>query len=174
MKWACAVIIILMLLLPIMIGIFHAGDLDQDSLEPSGSNSSDSLKLNPKETNDEQMDYLIHSKKHTNNYRSSGNFSEPLPTSDAWQNSKTVECSIVIQDLGGSGVDSSEIMYRYVDSGDIEEGIWKRYSGASQNAESILCKKLITFETDGIHKKVQWKAKTVSGVDLIDMDYVQS
>ena len=171
MKWACAVIIILMLLLPIMIGIFHAGDLDQDSLEPSGSNSSDSLKLNPKETNDEQMDYLIHSKKHTNNYRSSGNFSEPLPTSDAWQNSKTVECSIVIQDLGGSGVDSSEIMYRYVDSGDIEEGIWKRYSGASQNAESILCKKLITFETDGIHKKVQWKAKTVSGVDLIDMDY---
>jgi hypothetical protein len=157
-----------------MIGVFDVGELDDDSSESSestGNNSSDYSKLIPEATNDERIGCLLKTMKQSDNYRSSGNFSEPLPVFDVWQKSKTVECSIVIKDVGGTGVDSSEIMYRYVESGDIEDGSWKRYAGASQNAESILCNQQITFDTDGIYKKIQWKAKTVSGTELIDMDY---
>jgi len=155
MKWACVVTLILILLLPIMVVVHDAG-VPTKELQISSENGDIDIEL---------------SSEVTHITRSTANFTQPVPDSESWQTSLTVECGIIIQDLGGSGVDSSTIRYRYVEYGEITEGIWQIYSGASMDAESIICRQDITFDTDGVHKKVQWKAKTVSGKDLIDQGY---
>jgi hypothetical protein len=88
-------------------------------------------------------------------------FSQPTPAPDVWYTSKNIEVGIRIQDLTGSGVDGGEINYRYVESGNIDSGIWRDYNDVS-SGESILCKQNITFDSDGADKKVQWRARDLA------------
>jgi hypothetical protein len=96
-------------------------------------------------------------------------YSEPIPSPLVWQNSTTVECGIMISDLGGSGVDSSSIQYRYVESGDIERGSWDSYDDAI-DAEVVVCRQNITFNSDGDDKKVQWRAMDIANNIFIYSD----
>ena len=96
-------------------------------------------------------------------------FSSPTPSDEIWHVRKTVECGILIQDIGGSGVLESSIQYRYVDSGPIETCAWNSYSGAASE-ESVLCRQNITFQEDGCDKKVQWRAKDRAGNGFVLSD----
>ncbi|WP_455392932.1 hypothetical protein, partial [[Eubacterium] cellulosolvens] len=96
-------------------------------------------------------------------------FSQPLPDPDVWQRSTVVECSVLIQDLGGSGVLGDSIQYRYVDSGSIDSSAWNSYGGSIDDT-SILCKTNITFSREGIDKKVQWRAKDRAGNGFVYSD----
>jgi hypothetical protein len=92
-------------------------------------------------------------------------FSNPTPDPDIWQTDKTVECGIVIRDIGGSGVAGDSIQYRYVDSGSILSGSWHSYSNVPSDTE-ITCLGNVTFTKDGIDKKIQWRAMDVAGNGL--------
>ncbi|WP_455391874.1 hypothetical protein [[Eubacterium] cellulosolvens] len=100
-------------------------------------------------------------------------FTDPIPDPEAWHGTRTIECGVMISDMGGSGVKSDSIYYRYVDKGSITSGTWKRYTGATLDAEKIMCKENITFKTDGAYKKVQWRAIDVAGNAIIDSNYYQ-
>jgi hypothetical protein len=50
-------------------------------------------------------------------------------------------------------------------------GTWSRYRDAPPTGESIQCTQNITFKNDGIHKKVQWRARDLAGNELTDLNY---
>jgi hypothetical protein len=98
-------------------------------------------------------------------------FTLPTPDPEMWHNTTNVECGILISDLGGSGVRSDSIYYRYVEEGSILTGSWIRYQGANSDSEQILCKVNITFKSDGVNKKIQWRAIDVANNYATDPNY---
>ncbi len=91
---------------------------------------------------------------------------DPVPDPEIWQTSRNVECGICIKDIGGSGVLKSSVQYRYVDKGSIDTGAWYSYRG-EVCGESVQCSQNITFEEDGVGKKIQWRAKDNAGNGFI-------
>ncbi|WP_455391873.1 thrombospondin type 3 repeat-containing protein [[Eubacterium] cellulosolvens] len=98
-------------------------------------------------------------------------FTQSFPDPEVWQTSRNVDCGVLIQDLTGSGVNNNTIYYKYVEKGSIETGTWHRYRDAPASGETILCSQNITFDSDGIQKKIRWRASDLAGNELIDPNY---
>jgi hypothetical protein len=90
-------------------------------------------------------------------------FTDAFPDEETWFNTRSIQCGILISDLGGSGVNNDTIYYRYVEKGSVEYGEWRKFRGAPPSAESVQCNKRINFETDGAFKKIQWRAQDIAG-----------
>jgi hypothetical protein len=97
-------------------------------------------------------------------------FGPAQPASETWHKNRTIECTILINDTSGSGVDVDTVQYRYVEEGAIELGSWMSYSGPGSSGESVLCKQNLSFESDGDDKKVQWRAKDLAENGFVTLD----
>jgi hypothetical protein len=98
-------------------------------------------------------------------------FSDPYPDPEIWQNYTTVNCGVLISDISGSGVNNDSIYYRFVEKGNIESGEWRTYRNAPPSGESIQCSQDIAFKSDGIYKKVQWRARDLAQNIVTDPNY---
>jgi hypothetical protein len=84
-------------------------------------------------------------------------YSKPTPSSNKWINSKSVDCTIQITDPGGSGVDKSKIMYKYITNGSSEYSRFYTNPMKSQINDGFSCKATITF-TEGAENFIVWNA----------------
>jgi len=91
-------------------------------------------------------------------------FDMPLPSSEQWQTTHDVECSVTISD-DGSGVDVSTIQYSMSTSGLSGFSDWENAQLTLANANEITATLMVKF-TDGTDNYIQWRATDVAGNDL--------
>jgi hypothetical protein len=91
-------------------------------------------------------------------------FSDPAPSSEVWQATKTVEAAINITDTGGSLVKGDSIEYKLKLSG----GIWSNWfsAGMTGTGTSIYASVIVTL-ADGPANMIQWRA--TDGVGNLDL-----
>ncbi len=98
-------------------------------------------------------------------------YSDSLPLAGKWLNTKSVECSISITDVGGSGVDNTRTQYKYKTNGSDEFS--RFYTNAKLNPipGGYRCSTTITFE-EGADNYIIWN--TTDLVKSGDVGYALS
>ncbi|WP_455392219.1 hypothetical protein [[Eubacterium] cellulosolvens] len=84
-------------------------------------------------------------------------FSEPTPAPTVWFNSKSVECSILISDGDGSGVERNLIAYRSKNNGSAVYDKWRTNPTKTAVTGGYRCTATVTFG-EGAENYIQWNA----------------
>ena len=95
------------------------------------------------------------------------NFTEPKPEPKTKQGEQNVKCQIIVQDLGGSGVDLSSIQYSYTTSGlpnftdwtDADLAMAGKQFGAEESSKWFV---ELKFKR-GAENYIRWRAKDIAG-----------
>ncbi|WP_455392305.1 hypothetical protein, partial [[Eubacterium] cellulosolvens] len=88
-------------------------------------------------------------------------FGPNIPDPETWQRSQYVNCRILIQDIGGSGVDANSIQYRISTTGKSGYGEWLEIKNL-ENEEKINASVTVEFP-EGVSNYIQWRARDVAG-----------
>ena len=84
-------------------------------------------------------------------------FSDPTPESNIWVKTDAVECSILISDQGGSGVDLLSIAYRSMKNGTSGFGKWRTNVDHKTKDKGYKCSANISL-AEGTENYIQWNA----------------
>ena len=84
-------------------------------------------------------------------------FLNPQPSANKWHNSKSVNCSILISDQGGSGVESLSISYQYMNNGSDEWSRWFTNVKRTKVGDDYKVEATVTFG-EGENNYIRWNA----------------
>ncbi len=97
-------------------------------------------------------------------------FSDIIPLDGSWHNHSDVECSVIIQDINGSGVDASTIEYSVSSLG---TGAFLQWIPAWLPDDQETANPIITYNfPEGDTNYIKWRAKDVSENGFVESDPV--
>jgi hypothetical protein len=84
-------------------------------------------------------------------------FLNPQPSSKQWHNSKSVKCSVLVSDQGGSGVESLSISYQHMNNGTDSWSRWFTNVDRTKVGDDYKVEATVTFG-EGAKNYIRWNA----------------